>query len=144
MPQRLRHSAACRCARSYQGPEDSSTSPIVSTVWTCKPLLAYRERVVDVFKALADPTRRTILDELTDRDGQTLFEICGRLTTMHGLGSSRQAISQHLEVLEAAGLVETTREGRCKFHFVNTRPLEPIVKRWLKMPAREASREENR
>ena len=46
-----------------------------------------------VFKALADPTRRTILDELTERNGQTLFEICSRLATKHGLGSSRQAIS---------------------------------------------------
>jgi DNA-binding transcriptional ArsR family regulator len=89
------------------------------------------ERVVDVFKALADPTRRTILDELTDRTGQTLFEICARLATKHGLGSSRQAISQHLDVLEAAGLVETRREGRYKFHYMNTKPLEPIVERWL-------------
>jgi DNA-binding transcriptional ArsR family regulator len=87
--------------------------------------------VGDVFKALADPTRRTILDELTDRNGQTLFEICARLTAKHGLGSSRQAISQHLDVLEAAGLVETRREGRYKFHDINTRPLEPIVERWL-------------
>ncbi|MFI0352964.1 ArsR/SmtB family transcription factor [Actinomadura sp. 9N407] len=85
----------------------------------------------DVFKALADPTRRTILDELTDRDGQTLFEICSRLTGKHQLGSSRQAISQHLDVLEAAGLVETRREGRYKFHHINTGPLEPIIERWL-------------
>ena len=56
----------------------------------------------DVFKALADPTRRRILDELVERDGQTLFEICARLVTKHGLGLSRQAISQHLAVLEAA------------------------------------------
>ena len=88
----------------------------------------------DVFKALADPTRRIILDELTDRNGQTLFEICSRLTTKHRLGSSRQAISQHLDVLEAAGLVETSREGRYKFHYLNTKPLEPIVERWLKNP----------
>ena len=87
--------------------------------------------VGDVFKALADPTRRTILDELTDRTGQTLFEICARLTTKHGLGSSRQAVSQHLDILEAAGLVETRREGRYKFHYINTAPLEPIVQRWL-------------
>jgi DNA-binding transcriptional ArsR family regulator len=87
--------------------------------------------VRDVFKALADPTRRTILDELTDRNGQTLFEICSRLLAKHGLGSSRQAISQHLDVLEAAGLVETSREGRYKFHYINTAPLEPIVERWL-------------
>ena len=85
----------------------------------------------DVFKALADPTRRTILDELTDRNGQTLFEICARLATKHGLASSRQAISQHLDVLEAAGLVDTRREGRYKFHYINTTPLEPIVERWL-------------
>ena len=85
----------------------------------------------DVFKALADPTRRTILDELTDRNGQTLFEICARLATRHGLGSSRQAISQHLDILEAAGLVETRREGRYKFHSINTAPLEPIIERWL-------------
>jgi DNA-binding transcriptional ArsR family regulator len=88
--------------------------------------------VGDVFKALADPTRRTILDELTDRNGQTLFEICARLATKHGLGSSRQAISQHLEVLEAAGLVETKRSGRFKYHYINTAPIEPIVERWLK------------
>jgi len=85
-----------------------------------------------VFRALADPTRQTILDELTERNGQTLFEICARLLTNHGLGSSRQAISQHLDVLEAAGLVETRREGRYKFHYINTAPLEPIVERWLR------------
>jgi DNA-binding transcriptional ArsR family regulator len=88
--------------------------------------------VGDVFKALADPTRRTILDELTDRNGQTLFEICARLATKHALASSRQAISQHLDVLEDAGLVETRRDGRYKFHYINTAPLEPIVERWLK------------
>ncbi|MDG4824894.1 metalloregulator ArsR/SmtB family transcription factor [Asanoa sp. WMMD1127] len=86
----------------------------------------------DVFKALADPTRRTILDELTERDGQTLFEICARLASKHGLGSSRQAISQHLDVLEAAGLVETRREGRYKFHHIDTTPLTSIVDRWLR------------
>jgi DNA-binding transcriptional ArsR family regulator len=92
----------------------------------------------DVFKALADPTRRAILDELTDRNGQTLFEICSRLATKHQLGSSRQAISQHLDVLEAAGLVETSREGRYKFHYINTKPLEPIVQRWLKQAGKDA------
>ncbi|MFD4593757.1 ArsR/SmtB family transcription factor [Streptomyces rubiginosohelvolus] len=85
----------------------------------------------DVFKALADPTRRRILDELTDRNGQTLFEICGRLVTNHGLGLSRQAVSQHLAVLETAGLVITRREGRYKFHDLHTEPLEHIVTRWL-------------
>jgi DNA-binding transcriptional ArsR family regulator len=92
--------------------------------------------VVDLFKALADPTRRKILDELTERDGQTLFEICARLATKHRLGSTRQAISQHLDVLEAAGLVEVRREGRYKFHHLNAAPLEQIAERWLQ-PAKE-------
>jgi DNA-binding transcriptional ArsR family regulator len=86
--------------------------------------------VGDVFKALADPTRRAILDELQDRDGQTLFEICVRLTSRHGLGSTRQAVSQHLEVLEAAGLVKSRRQGRYKFHHLDTSPLNEIGRRW--------------
>lgn len=85
----------------------------------------------DVFKALADSTRRRILDELVERDGQTLFEMCARLATKHGLGLSRQAISQHLAVLESAGLVVSRRQGRYKFHDLNTEPLELIVTRWL-------------
>jgi DNA-binding transcriptional ArsR family regulator len=88
--------------------------------------------VADVFAALADRTRRKILDELTDRDGQTLFEICTRLATKHQLGSSRQAISQHLDVLESAGLIETRREGRYKFHHINTAPLAQLADRWLR------------
>jgi DNA-binding transcriptional ArsR family regulator len=86
--------------------------------------------VGDVFKALADPTRRAIIDELQDRNGQTLFELCVRLTTKHGLGSTRQAVSQHLDVLEAADLVVTRREGRYKFHDLDTAPLREIVDRW--------------
>ena len=84
----------------------------------------------DVFKALADPTRRTILDELAGRDGQTLFELCARLTTRHGLASTRQAISQHLGVLEEAGLVATRKEGRYKFHDLQRAPLEHLTERW--------------
>jgi DNA-binding transcriptional ArsR family regulator len=87
--------------------------------------------VEDVFKALADPTRRAILDELQDRTGQTLFELCARLTARHGLSSTRQAISQHLDVLEAAGLVRTRREGRYKFHELDTAPLAAITDRWV-------------
>ncbi|MBM7056051.1 MULTISPECIES: metalloregulator ArsR/SmtB family transcription factor [Streptomyces] len=93
----------------------------------------------DVFKALADPTRRLILDELVERNGQTLFEICGRLVTKHGLGLSRQAVSQHLAVLETAGLVITRREGRYKFHDLNTEPLEHIAGRWLGQKAPEST-----
>jgi DNA-binding transcriptional ArsR family regulator len=87
--------------------------------------------VGDVYKALADPTRRKILDELTERNGQTLFELCSRLVTKHQLASSRQAISQHLELLEGAGLVETRREGRYKFHDLIKTPLEHVADRWL-------------
>ena len=86
----------------------------------------------DVFKALADPTRRRILDELTERNEQTLFEICTRLATKHQLASSRQAISQHLDVLEVADLIQTKREGRYKLHYLNSEPLERFVDRWLK------------
>jgi DNA-binding transcriptional ArsR family regulator len=86
--------------------------------------------VGDVFKALADPTRRAILDELLERNGQTLFELCVRLTTKHGLGSTRQAVSQHLDVLEGTGLVRTRRQGRYKFHDLDTTPLREISERW--------------
>jgi DNA-binding transcriptional ArsR family regulator len=95
-----------------------------------KQLLAYCSVVGDVFKALADPTRRAILDELQERTGQTLFELCNRLISRHGLGSTRQAVSQHLDVLEAAGLVRSRREGRYKFHELDTTPLRAITERW--------------
>jgi len=95
-----------------------------------KHTLAYCSVVGDVFKALADPTRRAILDELQERGGQTLFELCNRLISRHGLGSTRQAVSQHLEVLEAAGLVRSRREGRYKFHDLDTSPLKAIAERW--------------
>jgi DNA-binding transcriptional ArsR family regulator len=88
--------------------------------------------VADVYQALADSTRRKILDELTERDGQTLFEICSRLAMKHGLTSSRQAVSQHLDVLEGAGLIVTRRVGRYKFHHLETEPLEHLADRWLK------------
>jgi DNA-binding transcriptional ArsR family regulator len=95
-------------------------------------LLAYHLHCLgDVFKALAEPTRRAILDELSIRDGQTLFEICARLAMKHHMGSTRQAISQHLDVLEDAGLVSSRREGRYKFHHLNRKPLRGIVSRWL-------------
>src|SRR4051795_10738459 len=93
----------------------------------------------DVFRALADPTRRTILDELADRDDQTLFEICSRLAMKHGLASTRQAISQHLDVLEGAGLVRSRREGRYKFHDLETAPLATLTDRWLRRDRTETS-----
>ncbi|MFA9431455.1 ArsR/SmtB family transcription factor [Egicoccus sp. AB-alg2] len=83
-----------------------------------------------LFKAIADPTRRAILDELHAKDGQTLFELCKRLITRHGIESSRQAISQHLAVLEEAGLVTTRRDGRYKFHDLDLTPMRMILERW--------------
>jgi DNA-binding transcriptional ArsR family regulator len=85
---------------------------------------------MDVYRAIADRTRRLIMDELADRDDQTLFELCNRLTTKHGVDSSRQAISQHLDVLEEVGLVSTRRQGRYKFHRLHTEPLSEIHERW--------------
>ena len=84
----------------------------------------------DIFQALPAPARRAILDELQERNGQTLFELCTRLTMKHGLEMSRQAISQHLDILESAGLVTTKREGRYKFHYLDTTPLREILERW--------------
>src|ERR687884_1273976 len=86
----------------------------------------------DVYRALADPTRRAILDELQERSGQTLFELISRLISRHGLSSTRQAVSQHLDVLEAAGLVRTRREGRYKFHDLEPAPLATLTDRWLR------------
>lgn len=87
------------------------------------------------FRALADPTRRALLDALVERDGQTLFELCTRMATL-GIASSRQAISQHLAVLEDAGLVRVRREGRYRLHDLDPTPLAPLRGRWLR-PHRE-------
>ena len=87
--------------------------------------------MADLFEALSAPARRALLDELCERNEQTLFELCTRLTMKHGLGLTRQAVSQHLEVLESVGLVKTRREGRYKFHSIDTRPLRAISKRWV-------------
>jgi len=94
--------------------------------------------MADVFEALIAPARRAILDELTERNGQTLFEICSRLTMKHDLTLTRQAISQHLDVLEAAGLISTRRDGRYKYHYLDATPLaQAIVLRWLKPKRKE-------
>ncbi|MEW1955581.1 metalloregulator ArsR/SmtB family transcription factor [Terrabacter sp. NPDC080008] len=86
--------------------------------------------MADVYRALDDETRRLILDELSARDGQSLFQLCTVLTTRHGVRSTRQAISQHLAVLEDAGLVTSERRGRTKLHFFHPGPLEAITRRW--------------
>jgi uncharacterized protein YndB with AHSA1/START domain/DNA-binding transcriptional ArsR family regulator len=79
----------------------------------------------DVFRALADLTRRSLLDELYERDGQTLSELEGRLPM------SRFGVMKHLKVLEAAGLVKTKRRGREKLHFLNPVPIRLVHDRWV-------------
>jgi DNA-binding transcriptional ArsR family regulator len=78
-----------------------------------------------VFKALADPTRRRLLDTLRARGGQTLGELCG------GLDMTRQAVTQHLGRLEGANLVSTVRQGREKLHYLNPVPIHEITERWI-------------
>ncbi len=78
-----------------------------------------------VFKALADGSRRLLLDRLHARDGQTLGALCERLAM------SRQAVTQHLAVLEAANLVVSLREGRRKLHFLNPVPIHALSERWI-------------
>ena len=96
----------------------------------CKWILAYSASVADIYRALDDQTRRLVLDELAASDGKTLFEICSLLAMHHGLGLTRQGISQHLAVLESAGLITTERRGRSKFHYFNPEPLSEITRRW--------------
>ena len=79
----------------------------------------------EVFKALADRSRRSLLDRLHAKNGQTLGELCA------GLDMSRQAVSKHLELLEAANLVATVRRGREKLHYLNPVPIHEIAERWI-------------
>jgi DNA-binding transcriptional ArsR family regulator/uncharacterized protein YndB with AHSA1/START domain len=79
----------------------------------------------DVFRALADASRRRLLDSLNARNGQTLRELCA------GLEMSRQAVSKHLAVLEGADLVTSVRRGREKFHYLNPAPISEIGERWI-------------
>jgi uncharacterized protein YndB with AHSA1/START domain/DNA-binding transcriptional ArsR family regulator len=84
-----------------------------------------------VFKALADPSRRQLLDRLNERNGQTLRELGA------GLEMARQSVTKHLAVLEAAGVVTTTRRGREKLHFLNAAPINDIAERWMNRYDRE-------
>ena len=79
----------------------------------------------EVFRALADPSRRQLLDSLNRRNGQTLRELCA------GLDMARQSVSKHLAVLEAANLVTTVRRGREKLHYLNAAPINEIGERWI-------------
>lgn len=84
-----------------------------------------------IFKALADPTRRRLIDELDERSGQTLFELHVRMIYWHGFALSRQALSKHLAVLEKAGLVRSEWEWRSKHHYLVREPLERMWRLWL-------------
>src|SRR5262249_32915082 len=78
-----------------------------------------------VFRALADPSRRRLLDSLNAHNGQTLGELCGELAM------ARQSVSKHLDVLEAANLVTTVRRGREKLHYLNAAPIGELAERWI-------------
>jgi len=80
----------------------------------------------DVFKALADPTRRRLLDLLYEQNGQTLGQLCEHVDM------TRQSATQHLGILEAANLVSTVRRGREKLHFINPVPLHEVYERWVR------------
>jgi DNA-binding transcriptional ArsR family regulator len=97
-------------------------------ILTCDHLVTYNRGVMDddlVFKALADPTRRFLLDRLFERDGRTLTEL------ESGLEMTRFGVMKHLRILEDAGLVITRKSGREKFHFLNPVPIQLIHDRWI-------------
>lgn len=88
----------------------------------------------DAFRALADPSRRMLLDSLNRRGGQTLRELCS------GLDMARQSVSKHLAVLEGANLVTTVRRGREKLHYLNAEPINAVAERWIDRFDRERVR----
>jgi len=87
--------------------------------------MADRDDTDRLFKALADPSRRRLLDLLHAHDGRTLYELC------EYLDMTRQGVTQHLDLLEAANLVVSVRRGREKLHFLNPVPLQEIYERWI-------------
>ena len=97
------------------------------------------EQLDNVFKALGDPVRRRILDRLAKRSGQSLFEICAWSVAEDGRSLSRQTISQHLDMLERAGLVRTRWLGRTKMHAFDDAPLRKAVDAWLNEHLRKRS-----
>ncbi|WP_371874587.1 ArsR/SmtB family transcription factor [Undibacterium terreum] len=84
------------------------------------------QEIDKVFKALADPSRRQLLDRLHAKNGQALGELCA------GLDMSRQAVTQHLGLLEDANLIAIERQGREKLHFFNPVPIHDIYERWIR------------
>jgi DNA-binding transcriptional ArsR family regulator len=101
------------------------TCILLRQVITCIYYMAERYDTDALFKALADPSRRKLLDLLHAHDGRTLNELCEHLDM------TRQGVTQHLGLLEAANLVTTVRRGREKLHFLNPVPLQEIYERWI-------------
>ncbi|MBD8025054.1 helix-turn-helix transcriptional regulator [Ureibacillus sp. Re31] len=84
-----------------------------------------------IFKALADSTRRLILDELSERNEMTLYELTARLIMKHNVSISRQGIAKHLSILEDAGLVFSKRKGKYRVLVFNNEPLKDLLKGWI-------------
>jgi DNA-binding transcriptional ArsR family regulator len=97
------------------------------------------DQLDNVFKALGDPLRRRILDRLAKRPGQSLFEICAASFAENGRSLSRQTISQHLDMLERAGLVQTHWSGRTKMHTFDNAPLRKAAAAWLNKHLKKGS-----
>jgi DNA-binding transcriptional ArsR family regulator len=118
------------CIHMRAMPTCRLTCKYLPAYYSGKQLLAYllMAKIQDadlLFKALADPSRRKLLDVLHAHDGQTLNELCEHLDM------TRQAVTQHIALLEAANLVATLRQGREKLHFLNPVPLQQIYERWI-------------
>lgn len=90
------------------------------------------EELDRIFKALGDPTRRRLIDSLRERPRQSLFELCAVSVADDGTALSRQAITQHLDVLEKAGLVRVEWSGRTRLHSLHLAPLREAVRAWLR------------
>jgi DNA-binding transcriptional ArsR family regulator len=109
---------------------------LISCVYlTCNHRVAYTQYMNwdkdAIFKALSDSTRRLILDELSDRNELTLYELTARLIMKHDLSISRQAIAKHLSALEEAGLVTSERKGKYRVLMFNNEPLKDLLKGWV-------------
>jgi DNA-binding transcriptional ArsR family regulator len=101
-------------------------------VFYCMFVYVRDEQLDLIFKTLGDATRRRILDLLQERSERSLFEICASFAVADGKSLSRQTISQHLDMLERAGLIITSWKGRTKTHSLNVAPMQVATNQWLK------------
>jgi len=100
---------------------------------TRNPRVAYNRNMNNdaIFKALGDSTRRLLLDELSERNEQTMYELTVRLITKHNLVITRQAVAKHLAVLEEAGLVKSEKRGKYRVVVFHNEPLKNLLARWI-------------